>query len=70
MYTVPVPPTVLPPYLTASHGSKCCSLCHQSFPADSKPSISTAFKQHVLEVHRAKQEAGQDSAKTKANRAD
>ena len=61
------PHKLLPPHLVELGGVKRCSHCQQRFDADSKPSISTAFKKHVLDIHRAKEEAAQDSAKTKAD---
>jgi hypothetical protein len=64
------PPGGLPPYLVESRGVKRCSRCQHPFDADSKPSLSTAFKRHVLEVHRAKEAAGQNGAKTKPDQAD
>jgi hypothetical protein len=59
---------VLPPYLVEARGVKRCSHCQHPFDADSKPSLSAAFKKHVLDLHRAKQGVGQDRAKTKADR--
>jgi hypothetical protein len=44
---------VLPPYLIESNGTKRCSKCSTAFNADSKPSVSAAFKEHVIEVHRS-----------------
>ena len=31
---------------------KCCSVCRESFPEDSKPSVSKAFVAHVREKHK------------------
>jgi hypothetical protein len=67
---VPPPHNGLPPYLITSRGVKRCSVCQQPFEADSKPSMSAAFKKHVLNVHRAKEGLGQNGAKTKEDRAD
>ena len=63
-------PRVLPAHLIESRGLNRCSLCAISFDASSKPSISAAFKKHVLEVHRAKEGVAQNGAKTKADRGD
>ena len=48
----------LPPHLIVSRGVKRCSDCNQAFPVDSKPSLSTAFKKHILETHRSATPAG------------
>ena len=44
---------VLPPHLIESKGVKRCSVCMHPFDADSKPSLSAVFKEHVMEVHRS-----------------
>ena len=42
--------TQLPPHLV----ELCCSVCKLPFDANAKPSLSAAFKLHVLSVHRTK----------------
>lgn len=42
----------LPPHLAERNESKCCSACGQQFSIDSEPTLSVAFRRHVLEVHR------------------
>jgi hypothetical protein len=64
MSYVSAPQTVLPPHLVESRGGvNLCSACLQAFDADSKPSISVAFKNHVLDVHRPKEDAAARSLK-------
>jgi hypothetical protein len=65
MFKAPVPRTVLPPYLIASHGVKLCSVCRHAFGADSKPSIGSAFKKHVLDLHRVKEVSGKTARRLK-----
>jgi hypothetical protein len=46
-------PKQLPPHLVPAHNGekKRCSVCHEEFTADAKPSLSKAFAQHVREKH-------------------
>ena len=44
---------VLSPHLIESKGVKRCSVCKHPFDADSRPSLSAAFKRHVIEVHKS-----------------
>jgi hypothetical protein len=64
-----LPRKPLPPNLIEAHGVKRCSVCLQTFDADSKPSISVAFEKHVLEVHRDREGLERRPAKPKAGRA-
>ena len=48
------PKKQLPPHLIEIDGKKCCSACKRPFDMDSKPSLSAAFKTHVLSEHSAK----------------
>ena len=57
----------LPPHLIDSRDVKRCSVCLLPFDANSKPSISAAFKKHIHEVHRAKEGVAQNGTKTKAD---
>ena len=41
-----------PPHLIKRNGEKCCSVCKKVFTADSKPSVSKAFVEHVRNEHR------------------
>ena len=44
--------TKLPPHLIDYQGAKRCSVCKMPFPTDVKPSLSTAFAEHVVKAHR------------------
>jgi hypothetical protein len=41
------------PHLIDDQGAKRCSICKMPFPPDSRPSVNTAFAEHVLKVHRS-----------------
>ena len=40
------------PHLIIIAEIKCCSVCREPFPEDSKPSVSKAFVAHVREQHK------------------
>jgi hypothetical protein len=39
------------PHLVDYQGAKRCSVCKMLFPPDARPSMSTAFAEHVLKAH-------------------
>ena len=41
------------PHLIDDRGAKRCSICKMPFRPDAKPSLSTAFAEHVLHKHPA-----------------
>jgi hypothetical protein len=41
----------LPPHLTERGGVKICSECKKVFPIESVPTLSQAFRTHVLTAH-------------------
>jgi len=41
-----------PPHLILSQGSQRCSVRKYPFAADVKPSLSTAFAEHLLKAHK------------------
>jgi hypothetical protein len=44
----------LPPHLIEENQVKKCSECKMPFPADSQPSLSKPFAEHVKQEHREK----------------
>jgi len=45
---------VLPPHLIEQNGKKVCSACRQEIHKASQPSLSQAFRTHVIEKHKPK----------------
>jgi hypothetical protein len=54
----------LPPHLIESNGQQVCSLCKEPFGSDVQPSLSFAFRKHVIGVHVLPKYAGRKGRQT------
>jgi hypothetical protein len=50
----------MPPHLVDVGAEKRCSECRKPFPAESQPSLSRAFREHVQLEHKAPQPPKRD----------